>query len=391
MGSIAPLPDEPATTKREDLPSTYSGEHESSLPSIRCCMLWPSRAAFPQSTETVEKDHADHLSLPGNPMRRRDFVSLAGAVALLSFGAQAQQDPLPRIGFLSPTAALTASDKVFLRGLRELGYFEGKTILIEYRFAEGEFERLPELAAELVQLGVDVIVARVTQASLAAKNATDAIPIVMLAVSDPIGSGLVESLARPGANVTGTASMNAEVVGKSLEILKEVVPDASRVAVLWNPGNAVFQQQMLREAEEAAETLELELRAFGVQAPDEIDSAFAAIAEAKVNALLVLGDPILIRHQQLIIEHAQSGRLPAIYASRETAEAGGLMAYGPNMKAQFWRAATYVDRILRGAEPADLPVEQPTQFELVVNLNAAKSLGLTFPLPLLARADEVIE
>lgn len=324
-------------------------------------------------------------------MRRRDFLLLVSAATLLPLTAEAQQDQLPRIGFLSPAAELTSVDRAFLQGLEELGYFDGKTIDIKYRFAGGKFEQLPALASELVQLPVDIIVTRVTQASLAAMNATGTIPIVMLAVSDPVGSGLVESLARPGANITGTASMSAEVVGKSLEILREVVPNASRVAVLWNPANAVFQQQMLSEAEKAATTLGIELIRFGVQAPGDIDGAFAAIAEAKVDGLLVLGDPILIRHQKPIIAHAQANRLPAIYATREAAEAGGLMAYGPNMNAQFHRAAIYVDRILQGAEPAELPVEQPTDFELVLNLNAAKALGLDVPPPLLARADEVIE
>jgi putative tryptophan/tyrosine transport system substrate-binding protein len=324
-------------------------------------------------------------------MRRRDFVLLGGACVLTSSSAWAQQDRIPTIGFLSPADVLLPSDKAFLQGLQDLGYIEGKTILMEYRFAHGKFERLWDFAAELALLNVDVIVARVTQASLAAKKATGSIPIVMLAVSDPIGSGLVDNLARPNANVTGTASMNAEVVGKSLEILKEVVPGASRVAVLWNPGNAVFQQQSLSKAERAAEALALELRAFGAQMPEEIEGAFAAMTEAQVDALLVLGDPVLVRYQGLIIEQAEKNRLPAIYATRESAEAGGLMAYGPNMEAQFRRAAVYVDKILKGAAPADLPVEQPTQFELVVNLNAAEALGLTFPLPILARADEVIE
>lgn len=324
-------------------------------------------------------------------MRRRDVLFLAGGATLLSLPARSQQNEIPRIGFLSPAAALSPLDRAFVSGLRELGYVEGKNILIEYRFAEGEFQRLPELALELVQLRVEVIAAVVTQASLAAQRATDTIPVVMLAVSDPIGSGLVKSLARPEANITGTASMTAEVVGKSLEILKEVVPDATRVAILWNPGNAVFQHQLLKEAKRAAELLSFEVRTFGVQTPDEIDEAFAAMTEANFPALLVAGDPILIRHHRLIIEHAERSQLPAMYSNREIAEAGGLMAYGPSMETQFRRAATYVDRLLKGAAPADLPVERPTQFELVINLRGAEALGLTLPLPLLARADEVIE
>lgn len=324
-------------------------------------------------------------------MRRRGFLFLAGACAFQPSQAWAQKARLPTIGYLSPADVLLPADKAFILGLQSLGYFEGRTILIEYRFAGGNFERLSELARELVRLNVDLIVARVTQASLAAKKATRTIPIVMLGVSDPVGSGLVENLARPNENVTGTASMNAEVIGKSLEILKEVAPAASRVAVLWNPSNAVFQQQLLSRAERAAKSLKLELRAFGVQAPEEIEGAFAAMTESQVDALLVLGDPVLVRHQSLIIELAERTRLPAMYANKESAEAGGLMAYGPNIEAQFRRAAVYVDKILKGAAPTDLPVEQPTQFELVINLNSAKALGLALPVPLLARADEVIE
>jgi ABC-type uncharacterized transport system substrate-binding protein len=321
---------------------------------------------------------------------RRGFVLLFGAGLLLPTAILGQQK-IARIGFLSPTTELTPVDRAFLRGLEKLGYVDGKTIFIEYRFAAGKFDRLPQLAEELVRLDVALIVARVTQASLAASAATATIPIVMLAVADPVGSGLVESLARPGANVTGTASMNTEVVGKSLEILKEVVPKGRSVAVLWNPENAVFQQQMLDQAKAAAAKLGLTEVAIGIRGPEEIDSALGRMAEAGADMLLVLGDPILIRHQAPIIERANSLKIPAIFASRDSAEAGGLMSYGPNIETQFRRAASYVDRILEGAEPSALPVEQPTEFELVVNLKTADLLGLSLPLTLLARADGVIE
>ena len=330
-------------------------------------------------------------------MKRRAFITgLAGAVAapaLLGAPLAHAQQPgkLPRIGYLSPASGITFQDDAFRQGLRELGYVEGQNIVIEYRFAEGKFDRLADLAAELVRLKVDVIVAVVTQASLAAKAATTTIPIVMAFVSDPVGSGLVTSLARPGANITGTSSMTAEVVGKSLEVLKEAVPNATRVAVLWTPSNMFFQAQMLRQTEMAAARLGVELQTHGARGPDELDRAFAAMTGASASALLVLGDPILILNRTLIVKLAEQSRLPAMYGSKQYASAGGLMTYGANDTEMYRRAASYVDKILKGAKPADLPVEQTTKFDLVINLKTAKVLGLTIPLPLLGRADEVIE
>jgi putative ABC transport system substrate-binding protein len=325
-------------------------------------------------------------------MKRREFISLlCGVTVAWPITARAQQpEKVPRIGYLGSSSA-SARDEVFRQGLRELGYVEGKNIVIEYRFAEGKFDRLPDLATELVQLKTDVIVAQATQASLAAKGATKTIPIVMCNVSDPVGSGLVASLARPGANITGTASMTAEVVGKSLALLKETVPNLSRVAVLWNPDNAIFQAQMLRETQIAAAALGVELQTFGTRGADEFDRAFAAISRARVGALLVLADTILIFHRAQIVDFAEKSRLPAMYGTREYAADGGLMAYGPNYDDVNRRAATYVDKILKGAKPADLPVELPTKFEFVINAKTAKALGLTVPPSLLARADEVIE
>jgi putative ABC transport system substrate-binding protein len=329
-------------------------------------------------------------------MRRREFIKLlGGAVAAWPVAARAQQGgKVPRIGYLSPGFASISPvgrHDAFRQGLSELGYVEGKNIVIEYRFAEGQFHRLPDLAAELVELKVDVIVAVVTQASLAAKHVTKTIPIVMVAVSDPLGSGLVASLARPDANITGTSAMVAEVVGKSLELLKEAVPNLSRVAVLWNPSNAIYQAQMLRETQVAAGALRVELQAFGARDSDELDQAFVSMIRAHADALMVLTDPILAVHQARIVDFAEKSRLPAMYGLREYVAAGGLMAYGTNIADLFHRAAAYVDKILKGAKPADLPVEQPTKFELVLNLKTAKALGITFPISLLGRADEVIE
>jgi putative ABC transport system substrate-binding protein len=327
-------------------------------------------------------------------MKRRDFISLLGgaAGATLPLRPLAAQQPgkVPRIGYLFPGSASTR-DEAFRQGLREVGYVEGRNIVIEYRFAEGKFDQLPDLAAELVNLEVDVIVAAVTQASLAAKGATRTIPIVMVAVSDPLGSGLIASLARPGANITGTSAMSAEVAGKSLELLKEIVPNLSRVVVLWNPDNAIFQAQVLRETQVAAGALGLELQTFGARGPSELDRAFAGMTRARAGALLVLPDPILLSHGARIVDFAEKSRLPAMYGTKEYAAAGGLMAYGPNYAELYRRTATYVDKILKGAKPADLPVEQPTKFELVINLKSARALGLSFPITLLGRADEVIE
>jgi putative ABC transport system substrate-binding protein len=328
-------------------------------------------------------------------MRRRDFLIFVGGLAAASpLPAHAQQaGKIPRIGYLSPASrnGMSGRDRDFLRGLQELGYVEGKTIVIEYRHANGRFERLAGLAAELVRLDVDVIVAAVTQASLAAKAATKTIPVVMLGVSDPLNSGLVKSIARPEANVTGTASMTGEVAGKSLEVLKEVVPSLARVAVLWNPGNATFQAQLLSAAERAAAILGLQLLKVEARDPAEFDRVFQSIADTKAQALQVLADPTFITHRARIIALADKHRLPAIYGSQDHAEFGGLMSYAPDMAGQFRRGAVYVDKILKGARPADLPVEQPTKFELVINMKTAKALGLTIPLPLLGRADQVID
>jgi putative ABC transport system substrate-binding protein len=328
-------------------------------------------------------------------IRRREFVFTLGGAAAWPLAAHAQQaGKLPVIGYLSPGSVAPgplARHDAFQEGLRELGYVDGKNIAIVYRFADGKFDRLAELAAELVRLKVDVIVSVVTQASIAAKDATSTIPIVIVSVGDPVGSGLVASLARPGANITGTAAMTAEVIGKSLALLKEAIPNLSRVAVLWNPSNVVFQGQILRATEDAARALAVELQTRGVRGPDEFDGAFAAMSDWGAGALLVLPDPMLAFHQTRIVDLANKRHLPSMYGLRDHVAVGGLMAYGPNYAQIYRRAAAYVDKILKGTKPADLPVEQPTKFEFVINLKTAEELGLTIPPSLLARADEVIE
>lgn len=268
---------------------------------------------------------------------------------------------------------------------------EDGNVVIYSRWAEGRFDRLPDLAAELVRLNVDVIVALVTQASLAARNVAGTTPIVMVGVGDPVGAGLVDSLARPGRNITGTSSMAPDTAGKSLQLLMEVAPRVSRVAVLWNPANPVFQAQVLRATEAAAPALGVQLQLVEVRNPNEIDRAFAAMIRQRAGALLVLPDPMLTFHRQRIIELAARNRLPAMYGQREWPESGGLASYGANYTELSRRAATFVDRILKGAAPADLPVEQPTKFEFVVNLKTAKALNLKIPESALLRADEMVE
>ena len=338
-------------------------------------------------------------------MKRRGIGIIA--VLLISIltpplAAEAQQaGKVHRIGFLSPSSrsdperlASPFGERglaAFRQGLRDLGYVEGQNIAIEYRWAEGRFERLPDLAAELVRLKVDVIVSVVTQATLAAKNATGTIPIVLVAAGDPLGSGLVANLARPGGNVTGPSSMYGDLAGKQLELLKETVPKVSRVAVLWNPANAVWQAQMLRQTEIAARALGLQVQLLEARGPDELEGAFAAMTRERVSALLVQVDVIFALHARRIADLAAKRRVPAMYGSREHVETGGLMSYAPNIPDLFRRAATYVDKILKGAKPADLPVEQPTKFELVINLKTAKALGLKIPQSVLIRADEVIQ
>ncbi len=328
---------------------------------------------------------------------RQAAIRLAAAFFVFAVApdtAEAQRpNNVPRVGFLSPADPKSAFGltEAFRDGLRELGYREGSNIAIEYRWAEGRFDRLPDLAAELIRLKVDIVVAVVTQASLAAKSSTTTIPIVMVATGDPVGAGLVASLGRPGGNITGTSSVAPETAGKSLEILREIAPNVRRVAVLWNPANAVFQAQMVRETEAAARSSGVELRMFEARNAKEIDAVFARMTTERVGALDVLTDPVLIAHGARIATLATKNRLPSVSGIRAYAEAGGLLAYGPDFQELFRRAAFYVDKIMKGAKPADLPVEQPTKFELVINLKAAKALGLAIPPSLLLRADQIIQ
>ena len=332
-------------------------------------------------------------------MNRRDFV--VAVVALLALGvaaaplaAEAQQaGKVYRIGYLStPTReSVEHGLQAFLRKLRELGWVEGQNLTIEYRWAEGNVERLPDLAAELVRRKVDVIVAPAGSAALAAKNATSSIPIVMIFPSDPVEMGLVASLSRPGGNITGTTlTPGPEIFGKQLQILKETIPHASRVAILSNPADASFATQV-REVEATARSLRIRLQHVEARGPEEFDSAFAAMAQERAEALLVAGTSTFLAHRARLAELAVKGRLPTMYSFRENVEAGGLMAYAVNMTDFIGHAAVYVDKILKGAKPADLPIEQPTKFELVINLKTAKALGITIPQSLLLRADELIQ
>ena len=328
-------------------------------------------------------------------MKKAVLLRILVVVVLLALAvnAQAQQPKkVPWIGVLwlySPTIASPFAE-AFRQGLRGLGYVEGQNIDLEERWAEGRFDRLPSLAAELVRLNIDIIVTASTPAAQGAQQATKSIPIVLTLVSDPVESGLVGSLARPGGNVTGLSLMHPDLTGKRLELLKEVIPKLSRVAVLSNPANPSIPP-LLRETEAAARALSIQLQVFEVRNPTELDSAFSAMTRDRAGALVVLPDGTFQNERRRIAALAVKGRLPAMYAWKEAVDEGGLMAYGASVPDIFRRAATYVDKILKGAKPADLPVEQPTKFEFIINLKAAKQIGLTIPPNVLARADKVIK
>jgi putative ABC transport system substrate-binding protein len=317
---------------------------------------------------------------------------IAVAVSLLAASPGPAQTRVPRIGVLSPLdPGVTWFSEGLRAGLAEHGYVEGRTIEIEFRWAHGRFERLPELAAELVNLHVDVIVAGVTQASLAAKQATRSIPVVMVGVGDPVAVGLVDSLARPGGNVTGTSTIAIDIVAKQVELVKELAPQVSRVGVLWNPDNHAFQSLQVRQAENAARAAGLELRFVEARGPDDFMKAVSILRRENFEAALVLGDPIFTMHRQALAARLAEGRLIAVSGVREFAEAGGLVAYGASYSYTSRRAALFVERILKGAKPAELAVEQSDRFELVVNMRAARRMGIEIPPSILARADEVIE
>ena len=321
------------------------------------------------------------------------IVTLIFSILGTPLTADAQQaQPIPRLGFLASASADVTKSLLaaFQQGLRELGYMEGKNILIESRYAAGDFARLPDLAGELVRLHVDVILTEGAPAAHAAQQRTTTIPIVIGNAGDPVGMGLVASLARPGGNITGLSMMSPELMGKRLELLKEIIPSASRVAVLLNPANPTSPLQ-LQEFQATAPALGVTLLPFEAKAANEIDRTFTAMHQEHVEALIVVGDPMFGTHQRRGVELAAQARLPAMYNLRGFVDAGGLMSYGTHFEDLYHRAATYVDKILKGTKPADLPVEQPTKFALIINLKTAQALGITMPPSLLLLADEVLQ
>jgi len=322
-------------------------------------------------------------------------IGLVAAVLVFAPPVVAQSAKVYRLGYLSlgsSTASYTRPIDAFRQGLRDLGWVEGRNIVIEYRWAEGRIDRLPVLAKELVQLKVDVIAAGPTPAAIAARDATRAIPIVGISLAEPVAVGLIRSLARPGGNVTGTTyGVDTGIFGKQLELLKDVAPKAARVAVLTNLANSPSQPLILDSIKATARSLGLQLQVLEARAPGEFDRAFAVMVSEGAGALHLPGDPMHFLHRARLADLALKNRLPSMSTQWQWTEAGGLMSYGPSVPDMYRRSATYVDKILKGAKPADLPVEQPTKFELVINLRTAKALGLTIPPSVLARADELIE
>jgi putative tryptophan/tyrosine transport system substrate-binding protein len=324
-------------------------------------------------------------------MKRRDFITLVGgAAAAWPLAARAQHAGKTwRIAFIAHVPSIIYEEPLF-DDLRELGYVEGQNIIIERRYAEGRPERFQEFAAEMVRLKADLIITTTTPAALAARNATTTIPIVIPTAIDPVGTGLIASLAHPGGNITGGAILVGELAAKRLQLLKEVVPNLSRTGVLWNsanPANALA----LRETDGAARAIGVTLQSHEVKGPKDFEVAFARMAEERLDALFVLDDALTIQYGKQIADFAMQKRLPSVFSAKDGVEAGGLMTYGPRYSEMMRRAASLVDKILRGAEPASLPMEQPTAFDLVINLKTANAIGLTVPPLLLARADEVIE
>jgi ABC-type uncharacterized transport system substrate-binding protein len=327
-------------------------------------------------------------------MARKIIVVLLVGLALAS-GAQAQQPTkVPRIGYLDTSGDPSAPSgrlEAFRQGLRDLGYIEGKNILVEPRYAEGQLDRFPSLVAELVQLKVDVLIVSALPAIRAAKQATKTIPIVMVTTVDPVATGLIDSLARPGGNITGLTQLGRELSGKRLELLKEAVPRISRVGVLWDE-NAPGPKIGFKEYEGAARALKIRLQSLEVRGPNpDFEDAFQATAKGRVNALITITNPLLARYPKRIADLAIKNRLPSMYEQVYYVEAGGLLSYSTNVREAYRRAAFYVDRILKGAKPSDLPVEQPMKFELVINLKTAKQIGVTITPNVLARADKVIK
>jgi putative ABC transport system substrate-binding protein len=328
-------------------------------------------------------------------MKKITLLTISALVFALCVFAEAQQPKLPKIGWLGarsfsgPDSRQGSGAELFVAEFSKLGYVDGKNITIEYRFAGDKYDRLPALADELVRLKVDLIMAAATVEALVAKNATRTIPIIFFNVPDPVASGLVNSLARPGRNITGFTSISV-VAGKRLELLKETIPNLSRVAVLWNPQNSSSTEQW-KESQQASRELGLQLHSMHVSSVDQFENAFKEAAKVRSAAVAVTQETLLASHRKRVIELAATNRLPAIYTQRNNVETGGLMSYGPDRTEAYRRAASMADKILKGAKPADLPVEQPTKFELVINLKAAKQIGLTIPPNVLARADRVLK
>jgi len=325
-------------------------------------------------------------------MKRREFIALLGSAAAALPLPAAAQPKIPRIGFMgNSTAALEANLlDAFREGLRELGYEEGRNIVIEYRWANGAYDYFPVLVAELIAAKVDAIVTAGTPAALAVKNATTNVPLVMVAVGDPIGTGLVPSLARPGGNLTGLSSIAPDLEGKRLQLLREVTPALSHVAMFINSLNP-FHISSMEQARAAAQAMGIKLQLHDIRKSEDLDDAFTAIRKERPDALLILADRVFLHNRERIVDFANEQRLPNVSAYKELVEVGGLMSYGPSYEDMHKRAAIYVDKILKGAKPADLPVEQATKFQLVINLKTAKALGLQIPDKLFALADEVIE
>jgi ABC-type uncharacterized transport system substrate-binding protein len=320
-------------------------------------------------------------------------VVLTTSLTLASLAADGQEPgKVPRIGFLVVSTRSFVSTRIetFRQGLRELGYVEGKNVLIEYRYAEGKLDLLPALASELVQLKVDVIVTASAPGVRAAKNATSTIPIVFAAIGDPVGGGFVASLARPGGNVTGLSILATELSGKRLELLREAFPKVTRVVILWNPTSS-YNSLSFGEMPAVAKALGVQHQSMEVRGANDFENGFQRAKKEGAQALVTMPDPVINANLQPVLEFAAKNRLPAMYAGSEFVEAGGLMSYAPNYTDQFRRAAVFVNKILKGAKPADLPVEQPTKVELVINMKTAKALGLTIPQSVLGRADRVIE
>ena len=324
--------------------------------------------------------------------RRRVVIALGAGTLSVPFYAAAQPSRVYRVGFLGNSTAALEANLVgpFREGLRDLGYVEGRNIVIEYRWAEGNYERFPSLIAELLSLKVDVIVTAGTPAALAVQRTAATVPLVMVAVGDPVGSGLVASLAVPGGNSTGLTSIAPDLEGKRLELLREIVPKLSHVSILYNPANP-FHVTANNEVRAAAKVLSVKIHSVGVQATAELDRAFEAITSERPDAFIMLADRVFLHNRARIVEFAARNHLPAAYAYRELVEAGGLLSFGPNYADMHRRAAAYVDKILKGAKPGDLPVELPTKFELVINVKTARVLGLTIPQSVLLRANELLQ